>query len=283
MQFSDRLGITHPTLDLQLDSVSEDLRNSLWNLCIQLYENNDDDRSSYWTRICTNVAMNFRKFPLDELPPQNYQCRRWLKEYFFGLSWYGVYNLLEFLASAHSAASQWGHPVSANDFEHAANEILQREHSGYRFITHVLSPISDPVELDEVQAAALLHGRGVDGARKHIHAALQLFSKRPNADYRNAIKEAISAIESIVTQVHDGHGGGLASALRALEEKAELHGALRSAFEKLYGYTSDEEGIRHAMLQGSTVGFEEAKYMIVACSAGANYLATKAEKAGLLR
>jgi hypothetical protein len=62
-----------------------------------------------------------------------------------------------------------------------------------------------------------------------------------------------------------------------------LHGALRSAFEKLYGYTSDESGIRHAILEDPAVGFEEAKYMIVACSAFANYLAAKAEKAGLLK
>jgi hypothetical protein len=115
----------------------------------------------------------------------------------------------------------------------------------------------------------------------HIQTALDLFSKRPDPDYRNAIKEAISAIESIALQMSGKKGAGLGHALGALERKAPLHGALRSAFDKLYGYTSDESGIRHAMIEDSKVGFEEAKYMIVACSAFVNYLAAKAEKAGL--
>jgi hypothetical protein len=61
-----------------------------------------------------------------------------------------------------------------------------------------------------------------------------------------------------------------------------MHGALKSAFNKLYGYTSDEDGIRHAILEESNVGFDEAKYMIVVCSAFVNYLTAKASAHGLL-
>ena len=121
--------------------------------------------------------------------------------------------------------------LTSEKFEAAVNYILEREHSGYRFIAHVLSPISEQVELEEVQKAATeLRGTGLEGARKHIHTALDLFPKRPNPDYRNATKEAISAIESIAKQVGAKKGDGLTPTLRALEEKAGLHGALRSAF-----------------------------------------------------
>jgi hypothetical protein len=67
-----------------------------------------------------------------------------------------------------------------------------------------------------------------------------------------------------------------------LSKKTELHGALKSAFNKLYGYTSDEDGIRHAILEEKEVGFDEAKYMIVACSAFVNFLISKAAATGLL-
>lgn len=290
MRFSDRIGVTQPILSLRLDSMSTELRVSLWNLFVDLYDGRD---GGYWRKIAAHVAKYFRKFPVDDLPYRPWDLRDWLKEYFFGLSWYDAYNFVEFIVNNHGVATEERsgrgydvsrHPVSGEKFEAAVNRILEREHSGYRFIAHVLSPISEQVELQEVQKAVTeLRGTGLEGARKHISTAVDLFSKRPNPDYRNAIKEAISAIESIAKQVGDQKGDGLTHALRALEEKAGLHGALRSAFERLYGYTSDESGIRHAILEDPAVGFEEAKYMIVACSAFANYLAAKSEKAGLLK
>lgn len=48
---------------------------------------------------------------------------------------------------------------------------------------------------------------------------------------------------------------------------------MKSAFEKLYGYTSDANGIRHAgNIGGNSSTFEEAKFMLVSCSAFINYL-----------
>lgn len=40
----------------------------------------------------------------------------------------------------------------------------------------------------------------------------------------------------------------------------------------MYGYTSDTDGIRHDFGNDSQVYFEEAKYMLVSCSAFMNYL-----------
>jgi hypothetical protein len=51
----------------------------------------------------------------------------------------------------------------------------------------------------------------------------------------------------------------------------------------MYGYTSDESGIRHGMLDDPNVGFPEAKFMIIACSAFANYLVLKADSVGLIK
>lgn len=76
---------------------------------------------------------------------------------------------------------------------------------------------------------------------------------------------------------------GLASALNELSKKTNVHGALRAGFVKLYGYTSDEDGIRHAILTEPNVGFDEAKYMIILCSAFVNYLISKAQSADLLK
>jgi hypothetical protein len=71
-------------------------------------------------------------------------------------------------------------------------------------------------------------------------------------DYRNCVKESISAVESAARQIA-GEGAKLADALAALERKGvTLHPALKKGFLRLYGYTSDDDGIRHAILDEPT-------------------------------
>jgi hypothetical protein len=60
-----------------------------------------------------------------------------------------------------------------------------------------------------------------------------------------------------------------------------MHPSLKSAFQNLYGYTSDANGIRHALLEEANLDFEDAKFMLVSCSAFVNYLVAKASKAGI--
>jgi len=42
-------------------------------------------------------------------------------------------------------------------------------------------------------------------------------------------------------------------------------------------------GIRHALVDGSNYDSEDAKFMLISCSAFINYLVVKASKAGLVR
>ncbi len=47
--------------------------------------------------VAKHVAQFFRKSPVDELPySRDYECRRWLKNYFYELKWYEVYDFIEF-------------------------------------------------------------------------------------------------------------------------------------------------------------------------------------------
>ena len=58
-----------------------------------------------------------------------------------------------------------------------------------------------------------------------------------------------------------------------------IHPAMENAFSSLYGYTSDENGIRHGGIDFSNAPAEDAKYMLVSCSAFVNYLIEKWSKA----
>jgi hypothetical protein len=59
---------------------------------------------------------------------------------------------------------------------------------------------------------------------------------------------------------------------------------MKAGFNSLYGYTSDEQGIRHAHLNEPTAQPDEtdALFMIGACAAFVSYLIGKARSAGLL-
>jgi hypothetical protein len=59
---------------------------------------------------------------------------------------------------------------------------------------------------------------------------------------------------------------------------------MKAGFKNLYGFTSDESGIRHPLLEKGTARVDEidALFMIGACAAFVSYLINKARAAGLL-
>jgi hypothetical protein len=73
----------------------------------------------------------------------------------------------------------------------------------------------------------------------------------------------------------------LGDALKTLKNNQSINipTALNEAFSKIYGYTSSKDGIRHALADIPNVGEEDARYMLIVCSAFVNYLLSKANKA----
>lgn len=157
------------------------------------------------------------------------------------------------------------------DYEKAANEIFEREYVGYRFICGIITPISDEMEVAEIEKSLDIE---FQGCRAHFKKAISFLSDRGKPDYKNCIKESISAVESICQIITENNKATLGEALKLLTAKGiTIHKAMEKAFSSLYGYTSDEGGIRHAEgLFESDVTFEEAKYMLVSCCAFVNYL-----------
>lgn len=73
----------------------------------------------------------------------------------------------------------------------------------------------------------------------------------------------------------------LGQAVKKLEDSGvKLHPAFEGALQKMYGYTSDAEGIRHALLEESALDADDARFMLVSCSAFVNYLKAKSSKSG---
>lgn len=165
-------------------------------------------------------------------------------------------------------------------YSKSINTILEQEKSGFRLIDGLISPITDETELECIEEASNTKFFPVN---MHLHKALQLYSDRDKPDYENSIKESISAVEamcSIITKT-SGSDATLGKALKKLEDKGiKIHEALKTAFLKIYGYASNEDGIRHGGKDFKNAPAEDAKYMLVSCSAFVNYLMEKYSKIG---
>ena len=68
--------------------------------------------------------------------------------------------------------------------------------------------------------------------------------------------------------------------IKKLEDEVSFHPALKTAFSSLYGYTSDEDGIRHAILESKDLAFEDAKFFLVVCSAFVNFVESRVARSG---
>lgn len=106
-----------------------------------------------------------------------------------------------------------------------------------------------------------------------------MLSDKENPNYRNSIKESISAVEAICKNLTGNKRATLNTALKKLDENGiVLHGAFQKSISELYGYTSDAGGIRHCLMNDYDADFADAKYMLMVCSAFCSFLLEKSRK-----
>lgn len=277
--FSQRKGLKPLSKILQTDSMDSDLRNSLWNALQISYWNKwePSDYSGWWTEdsqqineLVKSYWLAYFKQPLDTKPAFE-RALEIIRDYFFKCQYHEVYDFIEFTAK-HS--SEKFH----NDFRAICNMFLKKENSPYRFVDNEITQITAPEEIQSVEDAL---SSGIEGVRIHLAEALAKLSDRKNPDYRNSIKESISAVEAICRLVSGDEKATLGDALKRIGATQAIHPALEKAFSALYGYTNDKGGIRHALLEEATLSFTDAKFMLVTCSAFVNYVVGKAADLGI--
>jgi hypothetical protein len=274
MLFSQRNGITPVKSVLQTDSMDDDLRNGLWNVLFSFYWRYSEEwESGNIDTIFKSLWHSYFKWPLDTLLDKRLKT---IREYFFNSEWYEVYDFIEFVAQNYPDKRKEGN----KNFMGACNSILERELSAYRFVGGRITQITSEEEISEIEEALRIP-EPLRNVRTHLKTALDLLADRKSPDYRNSIKESISAVEAISELIAKNPKATLGQALKEIGKKVSLHPALKSAFSSLYGYTSNADGIRHALLDESNLTYEDAKFMLVSCSAFVNYLNAKASQAGI--
>lgn len=279
--FSQRKGIKPLFNQPQVDSLDQDTRNQIWTAlqsCVfgkwtgEYY----DTGTKAVDELYRNIWSYHFKLPADSTPSSDPSDRRGayqlLRKITLEEEWYEVFDLLEHTLKRTNQA--W-----ANDLTAFVNQIFERENVGYRIIGHEIVEITDPIETESI-ANALDAPR--DSIKAHLGKALEFLSDRKAPDYRNSIKESISAVESTCQVISDLPNATLGSCLSRLKAKHPMHPAFEQALSKLYGYTSDASGIRHSLSdQSAPPTFADAKFMLVTCTAFINYLWTLAAETNL--
>ncbi len=285
--FSERYGHSSARTAIQVDSIDDELRNGLWNAVLNHYLQSsalvhlDPFGKPYpvqeLSSLVRSLWMFFFKEPLDTIPNKYGETFLRIRDYYFAAPWYKVYDFIEFLPNNFFASAS--SDITNKRFINECNYILKQEMSAYRFSGTQIAPITEETELDAIDTARDLPP-SLKVVRHHLDQALKLLSDRTAPDYRNSIKESISAVEGLCSLLAGQDHADLDAGLKVLDKKLHLHKALKSAFNSLYGYTSDANGIRHALLDEPSLSFEDAKFMLVACSAFINFLRGEAVKAG---
>ena len=270
--FSQRYNLA-PIKEIQINDIDIVLFNRLWNIFY-----NEECSFDILDTFCEpgvieylldNFGLTYQ-YP-NSAPEKNYNVEK-LKRFLDDSEWYIIYDWLEKYIKYFESDSDRNH------LQTKINKVLIEEKAGYRMIEGLITPITSELELSSLSKSMSTKFEPVN---THLKKALELYSKRENPDYENSIKESISAVEAICCIITGTNGvqATLGKALKKLKDAGVyIHPAMESAFSTLYGYTSDENGIRHGATDSSNVEPEDAKFMLVSCSAFVNYLIEKLAK-----
>ena len=140
-------------------------------------------------------------------------------------------------------------------------------------------PISTPEEGAAVEKAINdATDFGAAGPRAHLKASAEYMT---SGKYPDSLRESIHAVEATAKLLApEAKNDALKGALAAVAKKHSIHEAMQKGFANLYGFTSDEKGIRHALLEKGDANVDaiNAQYMLGACAAFVSYLLARARE-----
>jgi hypothetical protein len=152
---------------------------------------------------------------------------------------------------------------------------LIRERSAYRvFDDDIIAPIASAAEGVAVEKAFVdLAEKEYAGARAHLRAAA---SSATEGEWAASIRESVNAVESVARILAPG-SREIGPALVRLEERKVIHPALKKGFGAIYGFTSDERGLRHPLIDEPVADVDETDslFMLGACASFVSYMIAK--------
>lgn len=270
-KFSQRYGYSALEKAFQRESIDTALRTKLWNITkVTIWDDYNHNEYRYREKseridgLIRRLWFHFFVRDLDTLPRfrDEYSDKgvySILKQHFFSCQWFELYDFLEAIAQDQSA-------LITSEAREWINQELEENNSAYRFVGDDIVEITDKNEIQAIEDALDHPDKPV---RIHLQTALEMLSDKQSPDFRNSIKESISAVEAACRLMTGRDSATLSDALRNIKN---IHPVLSKAFNQLYGYTSDASGVRHSLIDEESITYADAKFMLVACAAFVSYL-----------
>lgn len=263
--FSERKGIKHLSDVVQIDNLNNRTRNRIYSATIELLDKGNNKRE-FIEYIYTDIfSLTKNDIPISgmefDIFSNYYEDVE--KEILFNLRECKYNEVFDFIVGIIRGIQVEN---QKNWYIEEVEKIFREENVNYKIIGENITDIIEEYEIMEVEETL---NNPYNIVKKHYSKAIEKLYK--DRDFDNSIKESISSVEAMCQILTGNNKATLGDALKLLKDK--IHPAMKSAFEKLYGYTSDANGIRHSngLGEGKST-FEEAKYMLISCSAFVNYL-----------
>lgn len=273
--FSQRNGFAPLPSQLQLGELSAELRALLWaaaykdfRVCVKDYETRIVD--GRWLEILRDHFVRVRHGMVDEFTRYASGHEAWLRGEFEHGSLPELFDLVEFLLR---------HREISERFRSEAARAFVDAKAAYRvFDGSTIVPVGNTQQAAAIEAAIAAAEAGeAQGVRAHL---LRAGEQLRRGDWAASIRDSIHAVEAVATML-EPKKSDLAAALAVLEKNGHLHGALKAAFLKLYGFASDEAGVRHALVFSAEAQVDEtdALFMLGACASFVTYLLSRQREA----
>jgi len=275
--FSQRYRYEPLPAPMQLEQLSDDLRRRIWSV---LYDWLVGARSpamyGYFfsgteDRFIQRVLSEHRRKPEDEIDTDYEQVLRDFKSTVLQGRFNIVLDLLEIIINERNFGVRFAGEVKDVFELCGAPYWLDISHKPHHFHPRTSQDQGQATQ----QAVQTLHENHMDGATTHLRQAVEHVNA---GQYADSISDSIHAVASVARKIDPKANRKLSSALDSLERAGVLkHRALKRALSQLYGYASNEQGIRHELVDQSAadVGLDEAMFMYGACASFAAYLASK--------
>lgn len=274
--FSERYGYTKPSDVIIREKITPEIQNAICNCFDHLKEAINYVELGYTHSTYPEIEKYVWEYFLNEKVRALHH-----KEVIIAFienkekQWYNKLDLIEFTISylfilANQRKIRTQIPMRFID---ALNYEFKRLNFAYRIIDGKIVEITSEEEIITIEEAL---SSSKDNIRTHLNKALELYAQKPIGDFRNSIKESISAVEAFCREKTSEDT--LGKALNHLESNGiVIPKLLKTAFDKLYAYTNQPDtGIRHALMDETNAPqAEEALFMLISCSAFINYLNKK--------
>ena len=278
LTFSQREGKAPLPEPMRLEHVSKDFRNLVWLAVAKaigqempLKEINEYEMNTSFRHIVLDYTIKVLQWPHDQIGHSPADHHNLLRERILEENYDIVLTLAEFILCHNRCPRQL-----RKDLENAFKEVpLAYAVQTINGLPTIVSRSSEESGAATQQAIETIEQRGPAGAKTHLHDAAEAINEQRYAD---AVRESIHAVESMARTIDPNAGKTLGPALTSLEKAGVLnHPSLRDGFKKLYGYTSDKQGIRHALLEegAADVDLDDAVFMFGACASFAAYLVNR--------